>query len=137
MTSLFGVAPIRFESCRNSVDKVVRRGEGVVGVVTVRVVGDVAPHFEDTSMVDMDKVGFFKMDAPRTDIEPARGREGLVISALLGGLCTEVGDLGPVDVESGVRVGECFGGVLGAMPKDKQLWVRIKDEIIFGPHHYT
>lgn len=102
-------------------DKVVRRGEGVVGVVTVRVVGDVAPLFEGTSMVDMDNVGFFKMDDPGTDIEPARGREGLVISlTLLGGLCTEVGDLGPVDVESGVRAGERFDGVLGAMPVDEK-----------------
>lgn len=41
-------------------------------------VDEVASPICDMSMVDMDKVGFsfFRMDAPGTDIEPARGLEG-------------------------------------------------------------
>lgn len=42
-------------------------------------VDDVVSPSCDMSVVDMDRVGFgfFRMDAPGTDIEPARGLEGL------------------------------------------------------------
>lgn len=87
-------------------------------------VDDVVSPSCDMSVVDMDRVGFgfFRMDAPGTDIEPARGLEGMgwVASFVLVGLCTEVNvDLAPVVVES--SEGERFESVLGVMPTTKKV----------------